>query len=243
MGALGEYPKDEMIAKLQAEIKKWQAADTTLPVIPALHYVAVTAQGAPGKDGKYRARMPFSQIDTIVQWANEIKGLAFVDIQVGHSTLPAEVPQLEKYLSMPNVHLGIDPEFAMLNVGGVKPGAKIGSYNADDINYVVDYLANLVKKNNIPPKILVVHRFTNPMVRNFERIKRVPQVQIVIDMDGWGDKILKRSSYLLYAKRDPVQFTGFKIFYKNDIKKGVDQLYSPQEVLGFQPKPIYIQYQ
>ncbi|MCW3080195.1 hypothetical protein [Segetibacter sp.] len=243
MGALGEYPKDEMIAKLRGEVKNWQAADPSLPVIPALHYVAVTAQGAPGKDGKFRARMPFHQIDTIINWANEIKGLAFVDIQVGLSTLPAEVPQLEKYLSMPNVHLGIDPEFAMMGKGGRKPGSVIGTYNADDINYVVDYLAGIVKKNNIPPKILVIHRFTNPMVRDYQRIKRVPQVQIVMDMDGWGDKILKKSSYLLYEKRDPVQFTGFKIFYKNDIRSGADQLYSPQEVLSFQPKPIYIQYQ
>ena len=243
MGALGEYPKAEMLQKLKGEVKNWQAADTSLPVIPALHYVAVTAQGAPGKDGKFRARMPFAQIDTIVNWANEINGLAFVDIQVGLSTVQSEVPALEKYLSMPNVHLGIDPEFAMLGKGGRRPGSVIGTYNADDINFVVDYLAGIVKKNNIPPKILVIHRFTNPMVREFERIKRVPQVQIVIDMDGWGDKILKKSSYLLYAKRDPVQFTGFKIFYKNDIKKGVDQLYSPAEVLGFQPKPIYIQYQ
>jgi hypothetical protein len=243
MGALGEYPKDEMIAKLKGEIKNWQAADTTLPIIPALHYVAVTAQGAAGKDGKYRARMPFHQIDTIVKWANEINGLAFVDVQVGLSTLEAEIPVLEKYLSMPNVHLGIDPEFAMLGAGGRKPGAVIGTYNADNINFVVDYLAGIVKKYNIPPKILVVHRFTNPMIREYQRIKRVPQVQIVIDMDGWGDKILKKSSYLLYAKRDPVQFTGFKIFYKNDIRAGADQLYSPKEVLSFQPKPIYIQYQ
>jgi hypothetical protein len=243
MGALGEYPKYEMFSRLKAEIKNWQQADTSLPIIPALHYVAITAQGAAGKDGKYRARMPHSQIDTIVNWANEIGGLAFVDIQVGLSTLQAEVPTLEKYLSMPKVHLGIDPEFAMLNVGGVRPGSKIGSYNADNINYVVDYLADIVKKNNIPPKILVIHRFTNPMVREYERIKRVPQVQIVIDMDGWGDKVLKRSSYLLYAKRDPVQFTGFKIFYKNDVKQGADQLYTPKEILSFQPKPIYIQYQ
>ncbi len=45
--------------------------------------------------------MPFHQIDTIVSWANEIKGLAFVDVQVALSTLPAEIPLLEKYLSMP----------------------------------------------------------------------------------------------------------------------------------------------
>jgi len=36
-----------------------------------------------------------------------------LDIQVGHSTLRDEVSALEKYLSMPNVHLGIDPEFSM----------------------------------------------------------------------------------------------------------------------------------
>ena len=241
MGALGEYPKNEMLAKLKGEVKAWQAADSTIPVIPALHYVCVTAQGAAGKDGKYRSRMPFSQLDTILNWANEIKGLAFYDIQVAHSTLQVEVPQLEKYLVMNNVHLGIDPEFSMK--GGQRPGTVIGTFNADDINFVVDYLAGLVKKNNIPPKILVIHRFTNGMVREYERIKKVPEVQIVMDMDGWGDKILKKSSYLLYEKRDPVMFTGFKIFYKNDIRSGSDQLYSPKEVMTFQPKPIYIQYQ
>lgn len=241
MGVLGEYPKDEMLRKLKGEVKSWQAADSSIPVIPALHYVCVTAQGAAGKDGKYRSRMPFKQIDTIVMWAREIKGLSFLDIQVAQSTLQSEVPQLEQYLIQSDIHLGIDPEFSMKS--GQRPGSVIGTFNADDINYVVDYLAGLVKKNNIPPKILVIHRFTNGMVREFARIKKLPEVQIVMDMDGWGDKILKKSSYLLYEKRDPVMFTGFKLFYKNDIRSAPDQLYSPKEVMTFQPKPIYIQYQ
>jgi hypothetical protein len=46
MGALGEYPADEMLAKLTAECKKWEAADPTIPVQPAIHYIAVTAQGS-----------------------------------------------------------------------------------------------------------------------------------------------------------------------------------------------------
>lgn len=241
MGILGELPKDEMLKKLKGEVDKWQAADTSLPVIPALHYVAVTAQGAAGKDGKHRLRMPGHQIDTILNWAKSINGLVFVDIQVGHSTVRDEVAALEKYLSMPNLHLGLDPEFSMK--GGEVPGSKIGTYNAEDINTAVDFLASVVKKNNLPPKILVVHRFTEGMVRGYERIKKVPEVQIVMDMDGWGDKILKRSSYILYEFQDPVQFTGFKIFYKNDIKKDPNGLYTPQEVLQFTPKPIYIQYQ
>ncbi|MEO6070873.1 MAG: hypothetical protein ABIN57_05340 [Chitinophagaceae bacterium] len=241
MGILGELPKAEMLQKLKGEVAKWQAADTSIPVMPALHYVAVTAQGAPGKDGKHRMRMPDHQIDTVVSWARSINAISFVDIQVGHSTVKEEVIALEKYLLMPDVHLGIDPEFSMK--GGEVPGSKIGTFNADDINAAVDYLQSIVQKHNLPPKILVVHRFTEGMVRGYAGIKKVPEVQIVMDMDGWGNKILKRSTYLLYIFKDPVQFTGFKLFYKNDTKTGADQLYTPQELLKFTPKPIYIQYQ
>lgn len=241
MGILGELPKNEMLSKLKHEVKYWQSADSSLPVIPALHYIAVTAQGSPGKDGKHRLRMPFSQIDTIMNWAKEIDALVFLDIQVGMSSVESEVPQLEKYLQYPQVHLGIDPEFSMKT--GAVPGKKIGTFDARDVNAVIDDLASYVKKYNLPPKILIVHRFTQGMLTNYKQIKKVPEVQVVMDMDGWGDKVLKRSTYLRYIYAEPVEFTGFKLFYKNDTKKGADQLYTPHELLRFTPKPIYIQYQ
>ena len=241
MGILGEIPKDSMLKKLMGEVANWQAADTAVKTIPALHYVATTAQGAPGKDGKHRMRMPFHQIDTIVSWAKEINALVFVDIQVGHSTVKAEVPVYEPYLKMPNVHLGIDPEFSMKN--GERPGSKIGTFTAEDINDAIDFLADVVRKNNLPPKVLIVHRFTQGMVTGYDRIKKVPEVQIVMDMDGFGDKILKRSTYLRYIYKEPVQFTGFKLFYKNDTKPNTTGMYQPEELMKFTPKPIYIQYQ
>ncbi len=241
MGILGEIPKEEMLKKLQGEVASWQAADTTVKVIPALHYVAVTAQGAPGKDGKHRMRMPFHQIDTIMNWAKEINALVFVDIQVGHSSVKDEVASLEPYLKLPNVHLGIDPEFSMKN--GERPGTKIGTFNSDDINSAIDILADVVRKNNLPPKILVIHRFTQGMVTGYDKIKKLPEVQIVMDMDGFGDKTLKRSTYLRYIYKEPVQFTGFKLFYKNDNKPNTSGIYKPAELLKFTPKPIYIQYQ
>lgn len=238
MGILGELPKDQMLAKLKSEVKQWQAADTTIPVIPALHYIAVTAQT---NGGKQRLRMPFKQVDTIISWAKPINALVFIDIQVGWSTVQEEVPEFEKYLKMPNVHFGIDPEFSMK--GGDLPGKKIGTYDAADVNYVIDYLAKIVKANNLPPKILIVHRFTQGMVTNVAGIKKVPQVQVVMDMDGWGDKILKRSTYDRYIYKEPVQFTGFKLFYKNDVKKNKNGMYTPAELLKLVPKPMYIQYQ
>ena len=243
MGILGEIPKDSMFKKLQGEIDKWKKADSLMPVIPALHYIAVSAQGSPGKDGKHRMRMPFHQVDTIMNWAKQINALVFLDIQVGASTVKDEVPQLEKYLQLPNVHLGIDPEFSMKN--GETPGSKIGTFNSDDINAAIDYLAAVVTKNNLPPKILIVHRFTQGMITGYEKIKKLPEVQVVMDMDGWGDKTLKRSTYLRYIYREPVMFTGFKLFYKNDTKKDKDGIYNTRmkNYLKFTPKPIYIQYQ
>jgi hypothetical protein len=241
MGILGELPKDEMLKKLAGEVEKWRKADSATPVIPALHYIAVTAQGSPGKDGKHRLRMPFHQIDTIISWAKPINALVFLDIQVGGSSVKAETPLLEPYLKLPNVHFGIDPEFSLKN--GETPGSKIGTFNADDINDAIDYLADLVRKNNLPPKILMVHRFTQGMVTEYTRIKKVPEVQIIIDMDGWGDKILKNSTYLRYIRKEPVEYTGFKLFYKNDIRKDPNGMFTPEELLKLIPKPSYIQFQ
>jgi hypothetical protein len=244
MGALGKWPKAQMIPNLLAEVKKWNAADSTIPAIPALHYIAVTAQGAPGKDGKYRARMPFSQIDTVLSWAKEINALVFIDVQIGLSDLQSEIPRFEQYLSMPNVHLAIDPEFAMNGKGGKKPGTVIGTMDAKDINWVGDYLVKLVKKNNLPPKIFMIHRFTQGMVPNAEQIKLHPELQVVMDMDGWGPPDLKKGSYRYWINEKPVQFAGFKLFYVNDVEKsGQKEMMSRQEILKLKPAPVYIQYQ
>ncbi|MFL5740551.1 MAG: hypothetical protein ACJ75B_10070 [Flavisolibacter sp.] len=244
MGALGKWPKKQMIANLLSEVKKWNAADSVIPSIPALHYIAVTAQGAAGKDGKWRYRMPMSQIDTVLNWAKEINALVFIDIQVGLSDVQTEVPLFEKYLSMPNVHLGIDPEFAMKAKGGKRPGSVIGTLDASDINFVGDYLTKLVQKNHIPPKILMVHRFTQGMVTNYSKIKLHPELQIVMDMDGWGFPGKKRDTYYSWISPQPVQFTGFKLFYVNDTEKsGQKEMMSQKDVLSLRPRPIYIQYQ
>jgi hypothetical protein len=240
MGVLGEYPKSQMLHMLKQEVKKWEKADGSLPVIPALHYIAVTAQGLPGKDGKYRLRMPFRQIDTIYKWAQEIKGITFVDVQVGLSTLQNEIPEFDEYLKRPDFHLGIDPEFSMK--GGEKPGSVIGTFNAADINWVINHLSEIVKNNNLPPKILVVHRFTNDMVKNYKDIKPTPEVQVVIDMDGWGGKSLKAGTWKRFIYEQPIQFAGVKLFYKNDLKNG-GSMFTPEELTRFTPKPVYVQYQ
>jgi len=241
MGILGELPKDQMLAKLKTEVAKWEKADPETPVQPALHYIAVTAQGSPGKGNTYRLRMPFKEIDKVMAMAAEINAIVFLDVQVALSTLQQEIPLLEEYLKKPNVHLGIDPEFSMK--GGQKPGSVIGTFDAADINYTSNYLAKLVKDNNLPPKILVIHRFTQGMVTNYKNIVKSPEVQIVMHMDGWGEPAKKINTYRSFIHKEPVQFTGFKLFYKNDLKRAPYKFMTPEDLMKLKPLPMYIQYQ
>ena len=241
MGVLGEYPTDQLLAMLASTTAMWAAADPTTPVIPAIHYIAVVAQVSAGKDGLYILRMPDDQIEHALDLADRIQGIVFLDVQVGKSTLERELPMLEKYLKMGKVHLAIDPEFSMKF--GNRPGTVIGTFDAADVNYAAEYLAGLVRDNHLPPKVLVVHRFTQDMVTNYKKIQPLPEVEIVIDMDGWGSQEKKKGTYNRVIAPEPVQFTGIKLFYKNDIKPPSTGLLTTKEVLGLTPAPIYIQYQ
>jgi hypothetical protein len=241
MGALGEYEKGDMIRRLKAESKRWSDADPSTPVQPALHLIAVVAQSEPGKAGKYRMIMPDEIVNKVYGWAKEANCILFIDIQTGHEDIRTLLPRFEWLLKNPDVHLGIDPEFNLVASRKI-PGTKIGTFDASEINYVTGYLKDLVKKYRLPPKVLTVHRFTRNGVTNYRQIVLRPEVQIVMHMDGWGGPHLKRASYKDYIVTEPVQFSGFKLFYHNDTKKG-DRLMTAKDILRFNPKPVYIMYQ
>ncbi len=241
MGVLGEYPEEVVLEKLRAEVAEWEAADPTTPVMPAIEYIDVTAQGSAGKDGKYRLRMPDTQIDKAIELAKKIDGIVILDIQVGLSSVQEEVPLLKDYLAMPQVHLAIDPEFDM--PGTTPPGRVIGTTDAATINWAAEYLATLVRENNLPPKILLLHRFTEDMITGYRQIKPLPEVQMIVQMDGWGSPQRKKNTYNTVVAPEPIQFTGVKLFYKNDLKEDPPRLLTKKEVLDLVPSPIFIQYQ
>lgn len=238
MGVLGEYPPDLMLAMLDAEVATWRAADPSTPVKPALHLIAVVARDNPGPDGKYRGRMADTLIERVARWAETRDALVFLDLQVGLSTLQEELPRLAPFLRRPNFHLGIDPEFSMKN-GGI-PGKRIGTYDAEDINYAVRFLSQLARDANVPPKILVVHRFTRRGVTNAQNIRLDPHVQIIMHMDGFGSPTLKRGTWNAYIRPEPVQFAGWKQFYK---ERNDNPRTTLAEIIALRPKVLYVQYQ
>lgn len=241
MGVLGEYEAEEVLSRLKKEVAAWKYADPSTPVIPAIHYIVTVAQGSAGQDGDWTARMPDDQIEHAIEMAKEINGVVFLDVQAGQSTIQKEVAAILPYLKQPQIHLGIDPEFAMK--GGRKPGEYIGTLDASEINDVITMLSNVVQENNLPPKVLVVHRFTENMVTNYQLIKPTKEVQVVMTMDGWGTPELKTGIYRQVVASEPVQFTGIKLFYKNDLRAPSTRMLTPEEILTWRPRPSYVQYQ
>jgi hypothetical protein len=241
MGILGELPPPRMLDSLARMAAQWEAADPATPVRPALHLIATVAHGAPGADGRYRIRHGPDVIDQVIGWAATRGWLVFLDIQPGQSTVEAELPRLLPYLARPNVHLALDPEFAMKD--GRLPGRYIGTMDAAEVNAAVTTLERLVDSLRLPPKVLVVHRFTHDMLTNARRIRVDPQgrVQVVIDMDGFGTPSGKAAIWRQVILRWPVQYTGLKLFFKARNDK---PMMDPAEVLErFWPAPLYIQYQ
>jgi hypothetical protein len=237
MGILGEIEPDDMLRRLEATATKWAAADSGQKVLPALHLIATVAQGYPGPARKYRLQMPDSVIERVADWVEKRGWILILDIQPGLSSVEAELPVLLPYLKRPYVHLSLDPEFAMKD--GHLPGRDwMGNMDASEVNHAIDVLAKLVEEHQLPPKVLVVHRFTRNMLKNASRIKLDPRVQVVIDMDGYGPPGSKMGAYRWFVVRHPVQYTGFKLFFKND-----KPMMKPEEVLELYPKPMYIQYQ
>jgi hypothetical protein len=241
MGILGEFEPEVVLERLAQTQAEWEAADPDTPVLPAIEYIAMVAQAEAGADGMYRTMMPDAEIEKAYALAQQIDGVMILDIQTGLSPLQTELPRFKKYLERPDVFFALDPEFSMHD--GAKPGTVIGSLSAEEINYAIDYMSEIVQENQLPPKVLLVHRFTQDMVTGAARIVPTPEVQVVMVMDGWGPSALKRATYRHIIEPEPVQFTGLKVFYKNDLKPPSTGLLSPAEILSLYPKPIYIQYQ
>ena len=117
-------------------------------------------------------------------------------------------------------------------------GRRIGTSDAEDVNLAVIALAKLVDEKRLPPKMLLVHRFTYDMLRRYEKVRLDPRVQVVVVMDGFGNPYGKSKIYRREVSRELVQFAGIKLFYKNDVP-----MMTKKEVLGLKPSPRLVIYQ
>lgn len=235
MGILGEASGQARADALRRQANAY-APVTPRKIVPAYHLVATVAQPTAGRGGHYRRRESRDIIDRLLAEARQHGFALVLDVQLGHAPIGPELEYLQPYLAEPDVHLALDPEFRMQD--GEVPGRRIGSMPASDVNAALDFLERLVHAEDIPPKVLIVHQFTLGMLPDKRNIRRSPNVELVLMMDGFGSQDLKRSSYRAVMRQQELDFAGIKMFYRQDTN-----LFTPGQVLALEPLPSVVIYQ
>jgi hypothetical protein len=235
MGILGQYPPEEAADLLTARADRFRFATGGGSVLPALHLVYAVAQPHPS-DGLYLQYLDDRTVQQFLDLARRRGFVLILDLQIGHSDPLAEVKKIERYLVEPDVFVALDPEFSL--AGGANPGDAIGSIDAGDINAVEQYLADLSRTHNLPKKMLIVHQFQDGMITNAGSIVRRNDVDLVIDMDGYGPADIKQVKYLRYGAAPYAPYGGIKIFLEQD----PDQL-TERQLLALTPRPSLFVYQ
>jgi hypothetical protein len=236
LGELGIGSPQSAARRLRKQAKPYKRLSPK-PILPVFELLGTIALANPGPDGKYRARQPDRVIRRYAQTAKRNRFLLMLDIQPGRSSFTDEVEHLKPWLRKPFVSVALDPEWNMGRHG--VPGERIGSVSAKTVNRVTRYLARIVRKRHLPQKLVVVHQFTDSMVRNKEDLKKRRAVDLVLNADGFGTPAAKRSKYdQLAPRRGSGQYPGFKLFYREDTN-----LMSPREVMRLRPKPDFVVYE
>jgi hypothetical protein len=236
MGILGEKPPEEMMKQLKKQAKAYSEADPSHPAVPTIELIATVAQRNPGPDGLYVLKTPRDVIKRYAELAKKNHALLLLDVQLGRASVMHGVKAVAPFLKLPYVHLAIDTEYSVDK--GKVPGIDLGHVDGTEIQKAVEYVDQLVEKNHLPDKVVVVHQFGNGIVTHKNLIKPTEHVEIPLNYDGFGDPAVKMAAYGKLVRKQPIQYGGFKLFFKND-----HPLLSPKEVLKLDPAPAVVDYQ
>jgi hypothetical protein len=117
------------------------------------------------------------------------------------------------------------------------PGQVIGHVESREVNATSAWLAQLVKRSNLPEKLFVIHQFTDDMVDHTE-LKRPDGLAMVLNVDGFGGREVKIAKYRSFAREAKEFIPGFKLFYEEDLN-----LLAPRDVLRLKPRPQLVVYE
>ena len=234
LGILGIGSPDARARQLERQAKGY--ARKTRPVLPAFELISTIANADPGENGLYRSRVPDRIIRRYLTAARKAKALLLLDIQPGRSDFFEETTRLRKWLKEPDVGLALDPEWRVRE--GQVPGQVIGSVTAREVNATTAWLDRLVRDENLPQKLVVIHQFTHDMISDRADLKSREGLAITLNADGFGTQANKISKYKDFTRGPKVFKHGYKLFYDEDT-----DLMTPAEVMGMKPRPDFIVYE
>jgi hypothetical protein len=234
LGILGIGPPRRAARRLERQAKPYELPRR--PVLPAFELIAAIVTSEPGDGGDHSIRQDPGTIRRYLRVARAHRMLLLLDIQPGYAPFLQEAKALERWLEEPDVGLALDPEWSLQPP--LLPAQEIGSTDAATVNDVSRYLAGIVRKHDLPQKLLVVHRFTQDMIQDEHELRREPGVALVVNVDGFGDRPNKISKYREFTRDLRRRYNGFKLFYHEDVN-----LMRPRHVLRLRPQPDLVVYE
>lgn len=229
MGILGEHELGPLTTLLKQQLKAYDLANgAALGVQGAFHLVYGMATKAPGEDNSHLAFLTDEVVESYIK-AAEAEGLAVIlDIQIGALSPADALAYGLPWLDYENVHLALDPEFAMAHKGQAWPGDPIGFVTAEQINEAQVTMQDYLAKNDLAgERILLIHQFLDDMiVKKADLDWSHDRIALTISADGWGGPWGKISKYNAFID-DATHFSAFKLFYRWD-----QPLMTPKEALG-----------
>jgi hypothetical protein len=232
-GVIGRSSVDGAARKLKRKRDSYRRVFDK-PVDGAFDLVSVIATRCGSGSSRCRIRVSDSVVTSYLRRVRNLGGRLILDVQPGRSDFLWELDHLRKWLRKPDVHLAIDPEW---NVGpDGRPGDTQGSVGAGKINDITRELAKIVKRHNLPEKLLVVHEFHKRSIREDAKVRERRNVDVVQNFDGIGSPRAKRAAYRQLSTRR--LFNGFSIFYKLDT-----EVMGSRAVRRLSPRPHYVMYQ
>jgi hypothetical protein len=234
LGALGIGPPARVARRLRRQARGYE--QPRRPVLPAFELITTIVHADPGEDGDHSARQPHRIVGRYLRAARRNGMLLILDIQPGYAPFMREVRALRRWLKEPDVSVALDPEWSLQPPA--LPGQEIGSTNASVVNEVSAYMSRIVRDNDLPEKLLVVHRFTNDMIEDEAALKRRPGVALTVNVDGFGNRANKRSKYREFTRGRRDRHHGFKLFYSEDTN-----MMQPRGVLSLRPEPELVVYE
>ena len=237
LGILGEQGPEESVALVEELVQEYQPYSPE-PVVPAFEIIGTVASGGPGDDGNFTNEWDPEVFVPLIDAITDAGGYAVIDLQPGMVDLLDQAKIFEELLKRPGVGLALDPEWKLQP--GQQPGAQIGSVDAEELNRVVTWLADLTAETGGPQKLLILHQFSTQMITNRDKIDTSrPELAIALHADGHGTPDLKMGTWdVLRSGLSPDIWLAWKNFYDEDTPT-----FTPEQTMAIEPRPWFVSYQ
>jgi hypothetical protein len=237
LGVLGEQDLSASIARARQMAARYGPL-SSVPVVPAFEIIASVAEASPGADGSYSYETPVSELLPWVRQATADGLYVVLDLQPGRASLLTQAEHYQSLLALPDVGLALDAEWKLQP--GQKPLRQIGHVDISEVNSVVDWLAALTARHDLPQKLLVLHQFQLAMLTGERHLDTShDDLAIVIHMDGQGTPGVKQGTWNAVTAAAPRGvFFGWKDFLVKD-----HPMLTPVQTMTEKPAPVMISYQ